>query len=92
MTVAKSTVSMLAGVLLVAGCAAADGFGTGAGREASAINEGALHLLQDTPPTRVLRPRNRLHIRAGSRAGGWVELEQCHADLDPVAALAIEYR
>ena len=44
------------------------------------------------PERRVLQTRNRLTIGADSLASGWVALEQCQGNLDPVAAVEIVYR
>jgi hypothetical protein len=56
------------------------------------VNEGTLVFLATVPERRVLRTRNRLIIGADSLASGWVSLEQCQGNLDPVAAVEIVYR
>ena len=56
------------------------------------VNEGALVFLAAVPERRVLRTRNRLIIDAGSLVSGWVALEQCQGNLDPVDAVEIVYR
>ncbi len=56
------------------------------------VNEGSLVFLAAAPERRVLQTRNRLTIGADSLASGWVALEQCQRNLDPVAAVEIVYR
>ncbi len=56
------------------------------------VNEGALVFLASAPERRILQTRNRLTIGADSLASGWLALEQCQGNLDPVAAVEIVYR
>lgn len=61
--------------------------------DSASVNEGELTFLGAAPAVRrVLRTRNYLTITPDSLAGGWVMLEQCQSDLDPVPALEIVYR
>jgi hypothetical protein len=60
--------------------------------EIARVNEGALEFLDATPQRRILQTHNRLFIDADSLTGGWVALEQCQGNLDPVAAVEIVYR
>jgi hypothetical protein len=61
-------------------------------QQALAVNEGELVFLAAAPERRILRTRNRLTLTADSLADGWVQLEQCQENLDPVPALEIVYR
>jgi hypothetical protein len=55
------------------------------------VSEGELTLL-DTPPEKpVHHHQNRIHITPDSLQDGWVMLEQCHRNLDPVAESQILY-
>jgi len=61
-------------------------------RRALAVNEGELEFLAVAPAGRILQTRNRLTLTADSLADGWVRLDQCQGNLDPVPALEIVYR
>ena len=67
-------------------------FESDAGQQALAVNEGELEFLATAPGGRILRTRNRLTLTADSLADGWVRLDQCQFNLDPVPALEIVYR
>jgi hypothetical protein len=67
-------------------------FESDAERQAMAVNEGDLEFLAAAPGKRILQTRNRLTLTADSLESGWVHLEQCQANLDPVPALEIVYR
>jgi len=56
------------------------------------INEGSLKFHSGTPGLRVLQTRNWLTVTPGSLQTGWVALQQCQRNLDPVAAVEIVYR
>jgi hypothetical protein len=60
-------------------------------RRALAVNEGKLEFLAAAPAGRILQTRNRLTLTADSLADGWVRLDQCQENLDPVPALEIVY-
>ena len=83
---------------LVLACPAApaqqseDWFDDDAETRARAVNEGDLVFVGATPAGRVLRTRNRLLISPQSLDDGWVGLEQCQENLDPVPALEVVYR
>ena len=66
-------------------------FESDAEREALAVNEGELEFLDTEPQCRILQTRNRLTLTADSLVDGWVQLEQCQSNLDPVPALEIVY-
>ena len=70
---------------------AVDWFEDDAEARARAVNEGELVFLEKAPAGRVLRTRNRLVLSPQSLAGGWVRLEQCQENLDPVPAMEIVY-
>jgi hypothetical protein len=55
------------------------------------VNEGELHFLQQPPPKPVHHHLNHIRIGGDSPKHGWVVLEQCHHDLDPVSATQIVY-
>jgi hypothetical protein len=67
-------------------------FESDAEQQALAVNEGELVFLAAVPERRILRTRNRLTLTADSLADGWVRLDQCQGNLDPVPALEIVYR
>jgi len=87
---------LLACVPLLCGIAYAEDetawFESDAERQALAVNEGELEFLDAAPGQRVLQTSNRLTLTADSLADGWVRLEQCQGNLDPVPALEIVYR
>ena len=56
------------------------------------INEGSLKFHSGTPGHRVLQTRNWLTVAPESLETGWVALQQCQRNLDPVAAVEIVYR
>jgi hypothetical protein len=66
-------------------------FDSDAERQALAVNEGELEFLA-VATGRVLQTSNRLTLTADSLADGWVRLDQCQGNLDPVPALEIVYR
>lgn len=55
------------------------------------VNEGRLRILPWPPDEPVHQHLNRIRITESSLDDGWVELEQCHQDLDPVAASQIVF-
>jgi hypothetical protein len=56
------------------------------------VNEGDLVFQPGTRGHRVLQTRNWLTITAESLQHGWVDLQQCQGNLDPVAAVEVVYR
>jgi hypothetical protein len=86
---------MLLACLLLCGAAGAVDeaawFAGEAEQQTTAVNEGELAFLATVPGRRVLQTSNRLTLTAGSLADGWVRLEQCQGNLDPVPALEIVY-
>jgi len=61
--------------------------------DTAGVNEGSLAFIDAVPPgRRVLQTRNRMTISADSLTSGWVALDQCQGNLDPVAAVEIVYR
>ena len=56
------------------------------------INEGDLNFLLKPPDKPVLHSRNTLHISQLSIDKGWVALEQCYKNLDPVPVAEIVYQ
>jgi len=56
------------------------------------VNEGNLNFLHDAQSHRVLQTRNWLTINPESLRNGWVELNQCQGNLDPVSAVEVVYR
>jgi hypothetical protein len=67
-------------------------FENDAEQQALAINEGELEFLAAAPGQRILQTSNRLTLTADSLVSGWVRLDQCQLNLDPVPALEIVYR
>lgn len=56
------------------------------------VNEGELVFLQQQPKKRIHHHHNRMRISDGSVEDGWVGLEQCHRNLDPVSLAQIVFR
>jgi hypothetical protein len=61
------------------------------GPSAAEVNGGELTFLAERPAGRAHRHANRITIHESSLADGWVGLDQCHAELDPVSAAQIVY-
>lgn len=55
----------------------------------AAVNEGGLELLDGAAGRRVHRHRGQITIAPRSLGDGWVEMTQCHNDLDRVAEAQI---
>jgi hypothetical protein len=58
----------------------------------AAVNEGELKLLPAAAAVDAHTHLNRIRIHDASLTGGWVELEQCHRNLDAVPAAEITFR
>lgn len=56
------------------------------------VNEGKLVFLQEAPKKQVHHHHNRMRITDASVEDGWVRLEQCHRNLDPVSLAQIVFR
>lgn len=56
------------------------------------VNEGELNFLGSPPAKKVHHHENRVAIDAASLEHGWVDLHQCHANLDAVPRLEILFR
>lgn len=56
------------------------------------VNEGELVFLQKEPKKSVHHHHNRMLISDISVEDGWVGLEQCHRNLDPVSLAQIVFR
>ena len=59
---------------------------------AQQVNEGELVFLTDAQGRRVLQTSNWLTVTPDSLQTGWVELQQCQGNLDPVPAVEVVYR
>lgn len=57
----------------------------------SEVNEGKLVFLAQAPDRPIHHHHNRIFISDDSLATGWVRLEQCHRNLDPVPSLQVVY-
>lgn len=57
----------------------------------SDVNEGELAFLAEAPSRPVHHHSNRILISEASLQDGWVRMEQCHENLDRVAALQIVF-
>lgn len=55
-------------------------------------NDGELEFLATPPAKKVPYSRNTITISKDSLSSGWVKVEQCHEDLDPVGAIEVVYR
>lgn len=61
--------------------------------DAEEVNGGQLTFLTQAPADKVLHHhQNKVRITADSLTDGWTQLEQCHDNLDAVAALQITFR
>lgn len=56
------------------------------------VNEGVLHFLERKPERAIHHHQNQIRIDAGSLESGWVELSQCHDNLDAVPRAQITFR
>ena len=56
------------------------------------INAGALEFHASPPATRIHHLHNRLDINRDSLESGYVELRQCHENLDPIRRAEVNYR
>jgi hypothetical protein len=56
------------------------------------VNEGVLHFLEKPPRKSVHHHHNRFRINADSLSSGWVQLSQCHENLDAVPRAQITFR
>jgi hypothetical protein len=56
------------------------------------VNEGALSFLATPPDRPVHHHQNRIRIDPDSLISGWVELAQCHDNLDAVPSAQITFR
>ncbi len=55
------------------------------------VNSGELEFLAVAPDKRIPHSRSRLRITASSVDDGWLELTQCHDELDPVPLAEVVY-
>lgn len=55
------------------------------------VNDGQLEFLSTPPTGATHHHENRIRITSDSLLDGWVMLEQCHRNLDPVSLLEIVY-
>jgi hypothetical protein len=56
------------------------------------INEGELQFLTSPPEKGALHSRNILTVTEQSLLNGWVSIDQCHEQLDPMQAVEVVYR
>lgn len=56
------------------------------------VNEGELVFLSEPPKKRVHHHYNKLLVTESSIDDGWVQIEQCHSNLDPVGLAQIVFR
>jgi hypothetical protein len=55
------------------------------------VNEGQLHFLDLVPDKPLYHFRNRVTVSDSSLVDGWVDIQQCHENLDAVPSLQIVY-
>ena len=55
------------------------------------VNEGELKFLTQPPEKKPHSHHNKITITASSLVDGWVELNQCHENLDPTPAIDIRF-
>lgn len=60
-------------------------------QQIASVNEGDLSFLEGPPSEPVHHHRNRIIVTGSSLRDGWVTLEQCHRNLDRVAAAQIVF-
>ena len=56
------------------------------------VNEGELHFFTTPPDKRVPAMLNEITISPASMETGWVNIKQCHQNLDPINAVEVVYR
>ncbi|MFN3593185.1 MAG: hypothetical protein ACK4TK_00685 [Thiobacillaceae bacterium] len=61
-------------------------------KSAAEVNEGALRFLAEPPARPIHRHVNRITITDSSLEDGWVRLNQCHENLDPMPDVQVTYR
>lgn len=59
---------------------------------AASVNEGKLEFLTHSPVKAVHHHHNTLTITRKSITSGWINMHQCHDNLDPVPAMEIVFR
>lgn len=84
------TLMMVPVLLLVASAQAAD-WADSDFDDTSTVNEGTLAFLVNPPVKPVHHHVNHLTITDASLASGWVRMDQCHYDIDPVPDAEILY-
>lgn len=57
----------------------------------AAVNEGSLHFIESAVKDNVLRSENIITITPGSLSDGWVNLQQCYQNLDPIGKVEVVY-
>ncbi len=55
-------------------------------------NRGTLAFLHEAPDEPIHHHENQITLDSGSLRDGWVELRQCHRDIDPVGRVQIVYQ
>ncbi len=60
-------------------------------QRAEEVNEGELHILQPRPDANEYHHHSRLKITQQSLETGWVDMVQCHTNLDATSALQIVF-
>lgn len=61
-------------------------------KSAAEVNEGDLRFLALPPARPIHRHENHITITENSLEDGWVQLKQCHENLDPMPAVQVTYR
>ncbi len=61
-------------------------------KSAAEVNEGELRFLAEPPARPIHRHENRITITESSLEDGWVRLNQCHENLDPMPDVQVAYR
>lgn len=79
-------------LLLAAPLSASDDFWLDTDESTDQVNDGALRFLESPPEKPVHHHFNAIKVTEQSLMSGWVELRQCHFNLDPVHELEIQYR
>jgi hypothetical protein len=90
-------IALLASLCIPAVCVAASDIETDetqwetTSSDVSDVNEGPLRILESPPGKPAHHHVNRLTITPDSVESGWIAMDQCHYDIDPVPLVEITY-
>lgn len=58
----------------------------------AAVNEGPIRFIETGIDDKVLRSENIITLTASSLSDGWVKLQQCYQNLDPIGKVEVVYQ